>query len=338
MDEHIYPKMNEKQANAAWLVWKTSFGYKTPIRYPSYDLRERLIGVADSLYEGRAIIDSAVSEQKEEPSFEDSFPDGWPIHHFTIQAIQKGTLQSPICPLSEYLYDRMGKPLDCVQHEPGAGTQGRLPSEIRFKVGDVCEVIQDEMIHIGIVVDVPPDKETFECKRKELSSIIYLDTMADYYDVLIKDGDKYLEHSYSAVDIFSPCMKVHPSTRARLSRAFDEYRSRPVRLAIEDRYCFEVLSGMFSRLGLEQDFQAQDRWCPGEVTALFTHDPFSNESAGPTASLEMDVKTLMSYPERIERGIRRALGEKVGRGGKTLELLYDFTSAKETNIRRIYRI
>ena len=338
MDEHIYPKMNEQLVDAVWLVWKTYFGWRTPIRYPSYDVRESLIGVADSLYEGRAIIDSAVSEQKEEPSFEESFPDGWPIHHFTIQAIQKGTLQSPIFPLSEYLYDRMGKPLDCNPNAPGVGTKGRLPSEIRFKVGDVCEVIQNEMIHIGIVVDVPPDKETVACKRKELSSIIYLDTLADNYDVLIKDGDEYLEHSYSAFDIFSPRMKVHPSTRTRLSRAFDEYHSRPVRLAIEDRYCFEVLSGIFSRLGLEQDFQAQDRWSPGEVRALFSHDPFSGESAGPTTCLEMDVKTLMSHPERIERGIRRALGEKVGRGGRNLELLYDFTGEGEINIRRIYRI
>ena len=338
MDERIYPKMNEKLADAAWLVWRASFGYKTPTRYPCYDVREKLIGIADSLYEGRVIIDSAVSEQKEEPTFEESYPDGWPIHHFTIQAIQKGTLQSPIYPLSEYLYDRMGKPLDCNPHEPGVGTKGRLPSEIRFKVGDICEVIRDETIHIGIVVDIPPDRETVERERKELSSICHLETMADYYDVLIKDGDEYLEHSYSAVDIFSPRLKVHPSTRARLSRAFDEYRSRPVRLAIEDRHCFEVLKDMFSRLGLEQDFQAQDRWRPGEVTALFTHDPFSGEDGGPTASLEMDVKTLMSHPERIERGIRRALGEKVGRGGRNLVMLYDYSSIAEANIRKGYRI
>lgn len=334
MDEHFYPKMNEKLANAAWLVYRTSFGYKTPIRYPCYAVREELIGVADSLYEGRTIIDSAIIED----DFSACYPDSHATHHFTIKAIQKCTLQSPIYPLLEYLYDRMGKPLDCVPHEPSAGTQGRLPSEIRFKVGDVCEVIQDEMIHIGIVVDVPPDKETFECKRKELSSIIHLETMADYYDVLIKDGDEYFEHCYTAADIFSPRMKVHPSTRARLSKAFDEYRSRPVRLAIEDRYCFELLFGMFSRLGLEQDFQVQDRWCPGKVTALFTHDPFSEEKDGPTASLGMDVKTLMSHPERIERGIRRALGEKVGRGGRQLKLLYDFTCDEETNIRRVYKI
>ena len=85
------------------------------------------------------------------------------LHSLRIVEIPLGGYAPEWQTLSEYVYDHEGDRLDCrmIPYEDGIFT-GRAPGEIRFREGDLCEVLTDNDVYLGFVVSLDGGAMPFE--------------------------------------------------------------------------------------------------------------------------------------------------------------------------------
>ena len=108
------------------------------------------------------------------------------------------------------LIDR--RDFSCVRECPGV-FEGRNPEEVRFKPGDIVDVLWCGEIQLGFVAAVPPDKE--EAARINSGGIITLDVTDDSYMVFL--GENYSIHQHiDVLHVFEPHFRIPERIRQRL--------------------------------------------------------------------------------------------------------------------------
>lgn len=122
--------------------------------------------------------------------------------------------------LSERVYGPDGQLIDfrdfsSVDEEPGV-FEGRTPERIRFKQGDIVEVLGMDEVELAYVANGPVSRE--EAARINSEAIITLDVTDDSYMVFLGPTFSFHQH-IDALHVFSPRLKVPGPMLRRIERS-----------------------------------------------------------------------------------------------------------------------
>ncbi len=118
--------------------------------YPKFDVRERRVGFGRTLDEAERLIKVAIAKEKEYDT---------EIYCFHIREFPIGEYDIANFGVSARLYDSQGKLLDktyCSSlsrdwHSPFGSYRGRSEEALRFKEGDIVEVLYGDEVRLGVV-------------------------------------------------------------------------------------------------------------------------------------------------------------------------------------------
>lgn len=101
--------------------------------------------------------------------------------------------------------------------------EGRSPEEIRFKPGDIVEILDLDEVHLAFVAGVPTSRE--EAKRINNDGIIRLDVTDDSY--MVFDGPGYCYHQHiDALRVFAPRFKIPNPIRRSIEKSSQTWLRR----------------------------------------------------------------------------------------------------------------
>jgi len=274
---------------AAYLDWH----YEMP-HYPRYRVTRRKVGSAASFEAAKAIIDDAL---RDEYIFAD-------IHHFVVEKWPFGVYHGGNETLAEYSFDANGKPLESRDYPYYDGEfMGRKPDEYRFKEGDLCEVWSQGYVSLGIVLEIPPT----DVRAAEIRALGgHLDSSDDCYVVLHYDEDQLISPHVESLGVFPVVHKVNPMIERRLRNLYQDYQTRPIRLAIADTTGEALLIQMLEELGLDAEVhKPQYMDCPFELVFPEGHPYGLSEK---TVSIEQS--TVHNHMDRVCATFQHLVGKK----------------------------
>ena len=219
--------------------------------YPSYDIRIDKVGSALDLDGAERIIREVIREENRS-RFKDT------LHSFRIQEMVMGTYSPAWRSQSEYIYDHNGVRLDSRPFPYDEGVfHGRGPNQIRFREGDLCEVLLDDKVFLGLVLEAPPSVE--RARKINGFSPFKMDALDDSYLVLACSHWTEPEHVES-IRVFPPRFKVSKQTEGRLRKAYNDYRTFPMRMSIADAAAGARLKAAAEELGWNVRRIEDPRW------------------------------------------------------------------------------
>ena len=184
--------------------------YLHPRRYPRFKVYQMPLFTASSL-------EVAEDYLHEYASFSGHGED---VYAFYIREIPVDVTAPGSECLSERVYGPDGVLVDkrdfsSVRVQAGV-FEGRTAEEIRFRPGDIVEVIWDHAVQLAFVAAVPPCRE--EAERINAEGPIKLDATDDSYMVFL--GEKYCYHEHvDALRVFAPHFRIPEATRQRIEKA-----------------------------------------------------------------------------------------------------------------------
>ena len=274
-------------------VWATyDRNWRKP-HYPSYDVRTLKVGSAFSLDGAERIVSETVGIDKEDCL-------GSSLHSLRIIEIPVGKYALDWQSLSEYVYDRDGKLLDSRTAPYDGMFPGRRSDQLRFREGDLCEVLDGERVYLGFVVEVPPSVE--EAVRINANPF-HLDGTDDNYIVL--PDPHYVNHDHvDSLKIFRPMHKVSAQTEKRLRNAYEDFRAFPAKMKKEDSAASAQLRTTIEELGWSAEIEAP-RW-EDDTFKLMLHGV-----PGFPDGLDLQIlqKKAWEHMDRIFISFRRLAGE-----------------------------
>lgn len=235
-------------------VWATyDCNWRKP-HYPTYEVSTRKVGSAFSLEGAERIVRETVrAEAHERRSY--FYKQGLLSLH--IREMRVGHYVQEWQTESEYIYDNRGVRLDgrTIPYDGDQPFGGRSAAELRFKAGDLCEVLDGERVYLGFVVETPPSREW---AQRSNSGSFHLEAGDDSYVVLTSCD--YRDHDHvDSMKIFPPRFPIAPRTLARLRKAYNDYVTLPARLRIADSAAAAILRGTAEELGWEFELE-MPRW------------------------------------------------------------------------------
>ena len=258
-----------------WLCWDQN--PRGP-HYPSYEVDWTLAGSSFSMEGAERIVRDCVSGSMGSPARLQRR-----LHHLRVMEMPVGVRSCWSDARSEHVFDCSGRLVDCrkVPYESLFG--GRETPAVRFKPGDLCEVVDgiysDKAI-LGIVVGTPPSPDEVAA-----SPLPQEDHDQDAYPVLFGDGERAF--GFNALNVFRPRAKVPVATERRLRRAYEDYRTLPARNRIADTAAAARLEAAVSSLGWR-----------GKVV------PPSEMGFG---LFELDLEGVPGFPDGLRLQVRREL-------------------------------
>ena len=296
MDGHDNPSRGS--VFDVWAVYDRN--WRKP-HYPSYMVRQEKVGSALDLEGAERIVRETVRFQAEAAFGGDR------LHSLRIVEIPLGGYAPEWQTLSEYVYDHEGDRLDCrmIPYEDGIFT-GRAPGEIRFREGDLCEVLTDNDVYLGFVVSLPPSVETASKRNR---GPYHFDADDDSY-IVLTDSDFSGHDHVDSLRVFRPRHRISPRTEKRLRDAYSDYISFPMRMKIADTAAAAQLQGLAGELG----------WTCRITMPKWKEDSFKLELEGvpgyqPVLTLEIPHQIAWKQMERIRTTfLRLAHRPAEGRG------------------------
>ena len=184
--------------------------YLHPRRYPSFRVYQTPLYIASSMEGAENYLHGYASI----PGHRED------VYAFYIREIPVDVPAFGFECLSERVYDPDGTLIDKRDFSSVralAGTfEGRPSEEIRFRPGDIVEVIWDHKVQLAFVAAVPPCQE--EAERINAEGPFELDASDDSYMVFL--GEKYCYHEHvDALRVFSPHFKIPDATRQKIEKA-----------------------------------------------------------------------------------------------------------------------
>ena len=183
--------------------------YKHPRRYPRFGVYTMQILVASTLQKAEEFLQSYVQDKRTQ---EDTY----------VYFIRELPVDMPAfdgeC-LSERVYSPTGELIDhrdfsTGHYAPGV-FRGRSPEEIRFKKGDIVEILWDGEVHLAFVATVPPSRE--DAARVNVPGVRDVEVFDDNY--MVFTGPEYCFHEdIDALRVFAPRFKVPEATRRKIER------------------------------------------------------------------------------------------------------------------------
>lgn len=274
-------------------VWATyDRNWRKP-HYPSYEVRTLKVGSAFSLDSAERIVSETVGIDKEDCL-------GSSLHSLRIVELPVGKYALDWQSLSEYVYDRDGKLLDCRTFPYDGMFPGRRADQLRFREGDLCEVLDGERVYLGFVVEVPP---SIEEAAQINANPFHLDGTDDSYIVL--PDPHYINHDHvDSLRIFRPKHKVSVQTEKRLRNAYEGFRAFPAKMRAADSAASTRMLATIEDLGWSADVEAP-RW-EDDTFKLVLHGV-----PGFPDGLDLQIlqKKAWEHMDRILISFRRLAGE-----------------------------
>lgn len=192
--------------------------------YPEFRISRCCKGIFSSMAKAEAALQSCVSNNETD------------IYCFKIYELpldctsDLGSLDYPAC-IREYLYGPEGGILEhttCSSLNDDIGTEyghylGKPKSQLRFKKGDIVEVIGADTVHLAIVPHDPVDtNRCYELYRRARNETKHRCYILDYSDdqVAVVDGPEYGNHSHTQLcDIMVPRFPITEEMR----RKYEDY-------------------------------------------------------------------------------------------------------------------
>ena len=181
-----------------------------PRRYPRFGTQVVQLIIASSLEKAEDYMRDYIQESN---LMEDAYA-------FFIREIPVDVPADGGACLSERVYDIHGQLLDCrscssVPSMPGI-FEGRTPEQIRFKPGDIVEVLACGEVHLAFVGSVPPSCEEAEVFNRDTS--IQMDHFDDSY--MVFNGPGFTHHMHiDALRVFPPRFKIPPYLMKQIDHA-----------------------------------------------------------------------------------------------------------------------
>jgi hypothetical protein len=274
-------------------VWATyDQNWRKP-HYPSYPVRTMKVGSALALEGAERIVRETVRLDKEDEL-------GPGLHSLRITEIPVGEYAPDWHSFSEYLYDRGGLLLDSRTTPYNGVFPGRSADQLRFKQGDLCEVLDGDRVYLGFVVEVPPSEEDAARINHDW---IHLDATDDSYVVL--PDPHYINHDHvDSLRIFKPMHRIAAQTLKRLQKAYAEYRAFPARMEAADSAATARLREAIEGLGWSAEIEAP-RWEDDTFKLMLKGVPGFPEGL----DLQIRQKKAWDHMDRILLSFRRLAGK-----------------------------
>ncbi|MCH5233730.1 MAG: hypothetical protein J1E16_00410 [Muribaculaceae bacterium] len=163
------------------------------------------------------------------------------IHSALIERIPANTLFEDGGQLEWWLYDKNGKEIDrsvCtweINEEPSEASifMGRLPEEIKFKMGDIVEIVDDNKVFLSVINGLPSSiEEIWKLYEKRIRNngndknkgvpLSLFDAMADMYFYIQANG---FDPDTSPYHISKPSFPVPEKAKEILTTRYDTWQS-----------------------------------------------------------------------------------------------------------------
>lgn len=264
--------------------------------YPAYPVKTFKIASASTLVQAERLVREAAADTK-----------GGPAHSFRVVEVPLGRISPTFDTLSEYIYDHLGNPVDRRGYPSNLGLfEGRTPEQIRFRKGDLCEVLRDDTVYLGFVAEVPPSVE--EAARLN-NHPFTLDVTDDSYLVMTSERPDDHDH-VDALRIFKPRFKVHPAVERRLRNAYADSLTFWKRMEIADITAGERIKGFAEEQGWEI-YLERPGWYGGVFRMTLRGVPGFKEGM----DLQIAQDKAQKRPDRIRNTFLRLAGKPApGRG------------------------
>ena len=303
--------MNGKTVFDVWCVSDASEGMPN---YPEYEVFDHKIGTATSLDD--AVIMAKGHTKDAHPS--DS------IHHYRILEIPLNT----VCywrSIVEYTYSAKGDFIDStlvstIDEDIDEAFPGRTSNQIRFKPGDIVEVYGSGRCYLAFVTATPPTTRDVENWAGEM------DYSDDCYFVCTCERHDYAT-DVSSLNVFKPRHKIHPNIEQKLSKAYQDYLTYPMRCKIADITACESLRNIVKEIGWNVEIKA-----PEYLSQSFTIELGELRGKGVNEVICIDRQKLYKHPRKVRTTLFRFAGGKAEGTGYKISLFYEETGLKHYSI------
>ena len=231
----------------------TDFGLlrrmKPDRRYPHYRVRRWKLGTASTLEQAERLMRTHIAGS--DPAF---------LHSLMINEVPLDRPCTMHTSLASYLYNRDGTRIDertysTIREDDGV-YPGRTAEQIRFSKGDIVEVLDGNEVSLGFVVGLPAS--TGKAARINGSrNGWHLDDTDDSYTVLFGSDFTYQKY-VDSLNVFTPRLRVHPSTERHLRKCYSDYVSLPARSGIMNTTALEQLRGFMESHGMNGHVKAPE--------------------------------------------------------------------------------
>lgn len=286
-------------------VWMTEDckGYRKP-HYPSFDVRHTLIGIASSVEKAEKIIKEKC--------------DGWNRDEiYCFHVLEKiGNRLNDWCDcMSLYVYDKDGKRIDGRvfvrdRQDRGIGTRlGHKPEDIRFRKGDIVEVLQQYnvgSVRLGIIV-----KEHLDLEDTRMMIESYHQDC--YYDIVYPSTEApSADYNISMYALFKPRHKIHPALEEKLKRAYSDHMTYPLRQKIANTTAKLQIEGILEELEIKGE-TSLPRWKGSNVTINLDL---------PSGPYHVDIPQdyVYNHMNRVRTTLFRLVGKPVSGKGYSVKL------------------
>ena len=237
--------------------------------------------------------------------------DYWPVHSYIVRLIQADTPVDDYSIDGEYVYDSGGRLLDKWERQQDSSSFKPMDEAgHQFRVGDICEVLWADMRpHPAIVAQLPPDRETIA--RAVAAAGYFNGNEYAYHVVLVDEKGRIRDQDISLLRVYEPHARIHPATARRLRRALDEFRTLPVRLAIERTAYEQRLRAITSSVGLDEVSVYGATCADVDVLSLSLNAAVLPAYTGPEkerVTVRIRYRQIDRHPEMIREGLRRLMG------------------------------
>lgn len=166
------------------------------------------------------------------------------IHHFEITRKPIDVALGKDIHIGWWLYDARGNELtksicSCFTHDESLGLPmanfGRKPEELRFKVGEIVEVLAEDRCWLGVVNDLPLFVDDayrryersilkYECLPEEgYDSDYFYDEMSDFQFVITPWNGS--DEQYSQATLFKPTFPISEKAKTQLTGMFERWKA-----------------------------------------------------------------------------------------------------------------
>lgn len=286
-------------------VWMTEDckGFRKP-HYPRFDVRHTLIGIASSVENAGKIIEEKCNGRNRDEIY---------CFH-VLQKIGNRLNEMYEC-LSLYVYDKDGKRIDgrvCVRDDQDReiGTVlGHKPEDIRFRKGDIVEVLQQYdggIVRLGIIVE---EHLTLEDTRMMIGS--YCQDCC--YDIVYSSNEvPFVDCGVSMYALSKPRHKIHPALEEKLKNVYGNHITYHMRQKIANTTAKLQIEGILEELEIKGE-TSLPQWKGSYVTINLDL---------PSGPYHVDIphKYVYNHMDRVRTTLFRLVGKPVSGRGYNIKL------------------
>ena len=196
-------------SKSVFQILEVRYTHSRPRRYPVFKVYWIQLHLASSFILAEEFLNTYVQDPQNREN----------VYAFYIREVPVDVPAPGVHCLSERVYGPDGQLIDfrdfsSVDEAPGV-FEGRSPERIRFKPGDIVEVLGMDEVELAYVANGPVSRE--EAARINSKAIITLDVTDDTYTVFL--APDYASHRHiDALRLFPPHFKVTSPVLRRIEK------------------------------------------------------------------------------------------------------------------------